>query len=112
MQPDDTQTREFDGVENRRSPRILRRVPIRIDCDSTGCAAHTAVINRQGAMILCTVSFESEARIDVTNLQTGQKAPFRVIWCGEPAEGYHKLGIQLLEELDFWGAAYDPGADE
>ena len=109
---DDTQTRESGVAEQRRSPRILRRLVVRIDYGDSFCTAHTAVINRHGAMVLSRVPLEKETGVHVTNLQTGRTAAFRVVWCGEPTQGHHKLGIELLEELDFWGPAYDPGPED
>ena len=47
--------------------------------------------------------------LQVTNLQTGVRAPFRVVWCGDPEDGRYRLGMELREKLDFWGDAYDPG---
>ena len=112
--PDDTQTRQ-DGIENRKSPRILRRLllQIRSEGEDTTYDASTAVINRGGALILCPLEFEDGARIEVTYTERGISAPFRVIWCGQPVDSFFKAGIQLLaEDLDFWGPAYDPDENE
>ena len=112
--PDDTQTRQ-DGAENRASPRILRRLllQVRPEGEDTTYDASTAVINRDGALILCPLEFQDGTRIDVTYTERGISAPFRVIWCGEPVNSFYKAGIQLLaEDVDFWGPAYDPDADE
>jgi hypothetical protein len=107
MEPDDTQVAQ-DGADNRRSPRILRKVLLRIERGGTFTMAHTAVINLHGALILSKVPFDDDTRLDVTNLQVGVRAVFRVVWCGEPDGGYHKLGLELVDECDFWGSAYDP----
>ena len=112
--PDDTQTRQ-DGAENRGSPRILRRLLLRVrpEGEDTTYDASTAVINRDGALILCPLEFQDGTRIDVTNTERGISAPFRVIWCGQPVDSFYKAGIQLLaEDVDFWGPAYDPDDDE
>ena len=112
--PDDTQTRQ-DGVEKRRSPRILRRLLLRIRFENEDVAydASTAVINRGGALILCPLEFADGARIEVTYVERGVSALFRVVWCGQPLDSFYKAGIQLLvEDLDFWGPPYDPNADE
>ena len=108
--PDDTQTREGDA-ENCRSPRILCRLLLRIRLENEDVFydASTAV----GALILCPLQFPDGARIEVTYIERGVSALFRVIWCGQPEDSFYKAGIQLLvEDLDFWGPAYDPNADE
>ena len=112
--PDDTQTRQ-DGAENRRSPRIVRRLPLQVRSEDEGTTydASTAVINHGGALILCPLELQDGARIEVTYPERGISAPFRVIWCGQPVGSSYKAGIQLLaKDVDFWGPAYDPDDDE
>lgn len=71
--------------------------------------AHTAVVNRHGALILSPINYPSETVIEVQNQNTGESAKFRVVWSGgEDRPGLHKLGIELLDELpEFWGVDYE-----
>lgn len=113
MRADDTQTREAEGAERRRSPRILREVMIRLDREGFSCTALTAVINRHGALVLAPAAFPEEATLELTNLENDRQARCRVVWCGEPdGEGRHKLGLELVEDDDVWGDRYDPRPEE
>jgi PilZ domain len=111
VEADDTQTREADMAERRRSPRILREIAIRLDGDGRSCTALTAVINRHGAMVLAPVAFPEEAVLDLSNLENDRSARCRVVWCAE-SEGGHKLGVELVGEVDVWADRYDPRPDE
>jgi hypothetical protein len=98
-------------IENRRSPRIVRRVPIQIVADGQTVDGVSAVINRHGGLIVAPVVFGSGRILRVENRRTGQIAEARVVWGASDPEGC-KLGIEFLEELDFWGADYAHEADE
>ncbi len=99
------------GIENRRSPRIVRRVPIQIIADGTTVDAVSSVINKHGALVVAAVLFGPGRVVRVANLRTEQQIEARVVWGSSEAEGC-KIGIEFLEELDFWGADYAPDADE
>ena len=92
----------------RRSSRVLARVPILIAGEGPLYNAHTAVVNRHGALILSPVSYPDEAAVEVQNQNTGECAQGRVVWGGgEDRPGLYKLGIELIAELpEFWGIDY------
>jgi hypothetical protein len=42
------------------------------------------------------------------NTETGETAPFRVVWCREYAPGRHEMGIALVHPCPFyWGSTYE-----
>jgi hypothetical protein len=98
-------------IENRRSPRIVRRVPIQIVADGQTVDAVSAVINKHGALIVTPVVFGSGRVLRVENRRTERIAEARVVWGASDPEGC-KLGIEFVEELDFWGADYAPEAED
>jgi hypothetical protein len=98
-------------VENRRSPRIVRRVPIQVTADGQVVDAVSAVINRHGALIVAPVVFGSGTILVVENRRTERRIQARVVWGASEAEGC-KIGIEFLEELDFWGADYAPEPED
>lgn len=98
-------------IENRRSPRIVRRVPILIVADGRTVDAVSAVINRHGALIVAPVVFGSGRILRVENLRTERLVEARVVWGASDPEGC-KIGIEFLEELDFWGTDYEPEAGD
>jgi hypothetical protein len=99
------------GAENRRSKRILRRVPLRLE-SGLGPAheAYSAVINLHGGLVISPIGFQNHAIVALTNLINGAVSRARVVWSGglDAGTGF-KLGVELLDGVDFWGDAYDPG---
>jgi len=98
-------------IENRRSPRIVRRVPIMITADSRSVDAVSAVINKQGALIVAPVVFGSGRVLRLDNRRTERQVDARVVWGSSEPEGC-KLGLEFTEDIDFWGADYAPGPDD
>ena len=95
--------------EARRSPRVLAQIPVLIRGEGSECSAHTAVVNRHGAMVLSSENYPLESVVEIQNLATDERAKCEVVWFGgEDRPGTYKLGIQLLEELpEFWGVDYE-----
>jgi hypothetical protein len=96
-------------VEKRRSPRIMLRVPLRVEIGTAACSAHTVIVSRHGALILSRLAGVEGTRLDVWNLESGEKARFRVVFDGgEELPGLHKLGIEPVDDLPgFWGPEYE-----
>jgi hypothetical protein len=99
-------------IENRRSPRIVRRVPIQIVADGTTVDAVSSVINKHGALVVAAVVFGPGRQVQIVNLRTEQQIEARVVWGSSEAEGGCKLGIEFLQDVDFWGDDYAPGPDD
>ena len=99
-------------IENRRSPRIVRRVPIQIIADGQIVDAVSSVINRHGALVVAPVVFGPGRTVRVANLRTERQVEARVVWGSSAADEGCKLGIEFLEELDFWGEDYAPGPED
>ena len=99
-------------IENRRSPRIVRRVPIEIVAEGQTVEAVSAVINKQGALIVAPVVFGSGRIVRLENRRTERQVDARVVWGSSEAEGGCKLGLEFLEDVDFWGADYAPGPQD
>jgi hypothetical protein len=99
-------------IENRRSPRIVRRVPIQVIADGVTVEAVSAVINKHGALIVAPVVFGSGRIVRLANRRTEKRIEARVVWGSSAADEGCKIGIEFLEELDFWGADYAPGPED
>lgn len=95
------------AYEERRSGRRLRwSLPVLVDYDKTVCSASTEDLSVGGARLRTPVSLPLGSLVHVTNLQSGSKARFKVVW-GSPARGsdncYHQ-GLQMLSPSEtFWG---------
>jgi hypothetical protein len=101
-------------MEVRRSTRVLARLNVLITSAAGSHNALTAVVNRNGALILCPVAYPVDTALQVRNMATGQSADSRVVWSGGPDNsGLFKLGIQLNEDRpEFWGVEYAPPPPE
>jgi hypothetical protein len=102
------------SADARRSPRVLLRLGIVIEEPAPACPAHTAVVNREGALILSPRSYGPDAELRVRHLDWESAARFRVVWEGGADQGgWHKLGIEMLEERpNFWGPDYEKAVRE
>lgn len=95
-------------MEGRRSTRVLARLNVLITSTAGSHNALTAVVNRNGALILCPVAYPVGTPLQVRNMATGESAESRVVWYGGPeSSGLFKLGIELDEDRpEFWGVEY------
>ncbi len=94
--------------ELRRSPRIVCRVPLLVFAGGTPVLAHSAVINRHGALVHAEGEWPANSRLEVQNQETKESTPCRVTWSGgEERPGLYKTGLEFLEDHPhFWGEHY------
>ncbi len=99
---------ERNLAETRRSPRVLTRIPILIAGEGPLYNAYTAVVNRQGALILSPADYPLESVVEIQNQNTGSCAKCQVVWRGgQDGPGLYKVGIELIDELpEFWAVDY------
>jgi hypothetical protein len=98
------------SIDKRRSPRVVKRVPLRIDLgDGRMLDAYSAVINLHGALIVAEVGFPDDTVLMLENVFNDVRSRARVIWSGgeDQATGF-KIGVEFLDGVDFWGDDYDP----
>ena len=95
--------------EVRRSPRVLLRVGLKISAEGNTRDAETAIVNRHGALLLARQPYAEQVIVEITNLESQRKAPFRVVWAGGPGgRNLFKVGVELVDPIDdFWGPDYD-----
>ena len=76
--------------------------------------ALTAVINLNGALILCSVNWPQGSELKFRNPYNGLMVSGRVVWSGDVAlNGQHKLGVEFAAAApEFWGNHYDPNSSE
>lgn len=98
------------STDNRRSPRIVKRVPLRIDQGAGPLHdAYSAVINLHGALVIIEVPFPDDTVLVVENVFNGRKSRARVVWsAGDDDAAGFKLGLEFLDGIDFWGDEYEP----
>ena len=100
--------------EQRRSRRIIARVPIEIQSIDPSEKAETAVINLHGALIVTATEWPVGTILKITNHLTHREIGGRVGWTGpQDSAGRFKVGIEFDTTVtDFWGAAYSGEGEE
>ncbi len=90
--------------ENRRSPRIVLRVPLEIRAIEATCEATTAVVNQHGTLILAPVPYPVGTTLDMRNMETHRSTFGRVVWSEDSdAQGDCKVGIAFKRRVtNFW----------
>ena len=85
-------------LTNRRSPRVLARIPISLTAGHVPpVAALTAVINRHGALLLSALPYDVGAVLRLQNELTLTATDCLVVWVGEAdPSGGHKLGVEFV----------------
>jgi len=99
-----------DMTTNRRSPRVLARIPVTLTAgQAPPVAALTAVVNRQGALLLSALPYDVGAVLRLQNELTLTATDCRVVWVGEAdPSGAHKLGVEFVDaDPTFWGTVYE-----
>lgn len=99
--------------EQRRSQRVVIRVPVRIhftlDTKQGTVAARTVVVNDHGALLNCARVFPAGTRLEIENERNGQRQFARVL---RPPL-LTPLGFEIPIEFEkvipgYWGIAFPP----
>jgi len=94
-------------VDRRRSPRLERQLPLVLESRNRLGRVVTTEISRHGARIHSRPAYRPGEVVRLANLELLRSAPFRVVRCVEVRDGYHQLGVELLDpNADLWGDAY------
>jgi hypothetical protein len=104
------------GFNRRRSPRVVCSVPLLLSLGSHALAVRTAVINSNGALVLCPESISEESAITLFNDKTEEHIEASVVWSGlvtlslaSPTLFQFKLGVEFRQpSAGFWGPDYQP----
>jgi hypothetical protein len=100
--------------DQRRSRRVLKTLSLEILANGEVIPATTAVINLNGALILCSVKWPQGSELKFRNAQNGVAVRGRVVWSGDVTpNGLHKLGVEFAAAApELWGFHYDPNSLE
>lgn len=71
-------------------------------------AVKTRVVNAHGCLVLLKASLAEGQRVTLTNRESNQTQPGRVVWNGGVEQGrLHRTGIELATpDPKFWGQPY------
>ena len=100
--------------EQRRSRRVLKTLSLEILANGEVIPATTAVINLNGALILCSVKWPQGSELKFRHAENGVVVRGSVVWSGDVApNGLHKLGVEFTAgSPELWGSHYDPNSLE
>jgi hypothetical protein len=91
----------------RRSPRIERKVPLRLVGDPRTDPriedAMTETISKHGAMFRCEHPYVKGEILDIVRLDTGRSAIARVAWHKPMGPAHHHVAVEILNKPNFWG---------
>jgi len=105
-----------DGIEMRRSRRVMLRLAIQVRWTPAGDSAitedtTTLVVNAHGALISLAMKVKPGARIFVRNRAVAEDKECRVVRVQEKHEGKSEVGVEFLRpDAKFWTWSFAPAA--
>ena len=104
------------GPYHRRTPRVTCNIPLTLSLGSHSLPVRSAVINADGALILCSEPIPEGTSIALFNDKTGERVEASVVWTGgvtlslaSPTLFQFKLGVEFRSlAANFWGPDYNP----
>jgi hypothetical protein len=101
---------------HRRTPRLICSIPLTLSLGSHSLPVRSAVINADGALILCSEPIPEGTSIALFNDKTGERVEASVVWTGgvtlslaSPTLFQFKLGVEFRRlAASFWGPDYNP----
>jgi hypothetical protein len=109
----DRDTSLMPGDERRRSQRVIISVPVTLELANEGkvvkVAAHTVAVNTHGAMVMCSRTLDSDAKVEIYNERTRERASVRVTRAPRhSAEGF-LIPLEFVKPLPtFWQISFPP----
>lgn len=105
------------NAKDRRSKRVAAKHNIMLmvetgqDKPPSKEVVTTMHISQHGAHLLGRRPLLENSKGRVAHLSTCKQAPFRIAWQApsRTRPGYHEMGIEFEEPLDFWGTNFEPG---
>ena len=104
---------EVTFEKQRASNRLCWSLPVLLDCNKTIYTGSTENLSAAGARLKAPVAIPPGAQLALTNLQTGHRARFRVVWGSAERESDEsfRLGVAMMHPSDvFWGFQWSSGA--
>ena len=101
-------------VSQRRSQRLLLRVPVVAQRQSKGAAlapetTETLAVNAHGALILLAPPAEEGEQLSVKNIKTDEEQICRVVYLGQIEGGRLQVGIEFKTPApQFWRVSFPP----
>jgi hypothetical protein len=103
-----------NGIEMRRSKRVVLRLPIQVRWTPPGDLAiteetTTLVVNAHGALISLAMKVKPGTRIFVRNRAVADDKECRIVRIQEKHEGKSEVGVEFLRpDAKFWGLEFPP----
>lgn len=98
-----------DPSEARRSPRVDKRIPIRVVTESRDGKhvdelAHANQVSSHGLRMTIGVDLPTGSEVEIHNPATQLSARFRVVWVVPASDDARQMGLELVEGTEgLWG---------
>jgi hypothetical protein len=101
-----------DSVEERRgSSRVAFRVPVQLAWGDSVEASYTVLVNESGGLVESDLRIPAGEDLELTNLQSGQRAQARVVAVRFGDRQRFRLGLAFQDAgTGFWGTQYQAAA--
>jgi len=119
MQPESTSdqrltARDDQGPaeERRGSSRVAFRIPVELSWRESVEASYTVIVNEGGGLVESDLRIPAGERVELTNLQSGQRVDARVVAVRFGDRQRFRLGLAFQDgdRTGFWGEQYENAA--
>ena len=95
------------GRHLRRSPRKVAAIAVRLSSEKVGGAweedTETVLVSRYGALVRCKHPAKAGETLQITRVDTGEKATARVAWQRPSSNDDIPIGVEFVACENFWG---------
>jgi hypothetical protein len=99
------------GEERRRSQRVMIRVPVTLTVAGQKVAleAVTVSVNDHGALLQCSKTIATGAKVELHNIRSNQKQACRVTRAAIESQQSYLIPVEFLALAPgFWGISFPP----
>jgi hypothetical protein len=109
----DTGTSMMDGVDRRRSGRVIIRIPVTMEAVLSGekvvVRGNTVAVNIHGAMVLCARPFDAETKLEICNDRTSERIGARITRSPRHSPEGYLLPVEFSNPSPaFWHISFPP----
>jgi hypothetical protein len=109
----DAGTTVVEGVDRRRSGRVIIRIPVTMEAVLSGekvvVRGNTVAVNIHGAMVLCPRTFDPETKVEICNDRTSEQIVGRITRPPRQSPEGYLLPVEFSKPSpDFWHISFPP----
>ncbi len=107
-------TQVESGAKQRRSQRVLLKMPVLVQGEAAGGQsvleeAQTLVVNAHGALITLAMKVDFHQPLLLKNQKSQDQQPGKVVYVGAPVNGKRQVGVEFTQPAPyFWHITFPP----